>query len=46
MGLLNIKHGQSVIQLFFVYDQESSVFRFKEDIKLGDWTVSKNIANN
>ena len=46
MGLLNIKHGQSVIQLFFVYDQESSVFRFKEDIKLGDWTISKNIANN
>lgn len=44
MELMNISHGSFNVQAFFEYVAELRSFRFAEDIKLGDWTISKMIG--
>lgn len=43
MELMNIQHGLSIIQVTYEYDKEMRAFHFKDDIKIGYWTVLKNI---
>lgn len=40
---MNIQHGLSIIQVTYEYDKEMRAFHFKDDIKIGYWTVLKNI---
>lgn len=43
MEMMNIQHGPSIIQVTYEYDKEMRAFHFKDDIKIGYWTVLKNI---
>ena len=43
MELMNIQHGLSIIQVTYEYDKEMRAFHFKDDIRIGYWTVLKNI---
>lgn len=43
MELMNIQHGLSTIQVTYEYDKEMRAFHFKDDIKIGYWTVLKKI---
>lgn len=44
MELMNIIHGRLIIQAAYEFDEGMCVFHFKDDIKIGDWTVVKNIC--
>lgn len=44
MELMNIIRGRLIIQAAYEFDEEMCVFHFKDDIKIGDWTVVKNIC--
>ena len=41
MELINIRHGSLIIQALYEYEAELRLFRFEDDIKIGEWTIAK-----